>query len=269
MQINKLAPKPGHLGPRYGAQFQDHSVARAYYARPPYPHAFFDILETLQSPLQRGRILELGCGTGDATFGLAARAERIDAVEPSAAMLSAARCRPDANDTHIRWLHATAEQAEFEGPYSLAFAAESLHWMEWDVVLPKVAAALTPGAFFVVAERSTCECMPWETELRDLISKHSTNREYRPYDLIMELTSRGLFREVGRCTTLPEPFTQSIQDHIELMHSRNGFSRARMSAQSAAEFDSLYRQLLGRYCADDIVRMQTVVEIIWGVPAPA
>jgi ubiquinone/menaquinone biosynthesis C-methylase UbiE len=269
MRTNKLTPKPAHLGPHYGALFQDHSVARAYYARAPYPPAFFDILETLQSPIQRGRILELGCGTGDATIGLAACAERVDAVEPSAAMLSVARCRPGANDTRIRWVHATAEQIEFEGPYSLALAAESLHWMEWDVVLPKVAAALTPGAFLVVVERGTRECMPWDAELRDLISKHSTNREYRPYDLIMELTSRGLFREIGRCTTLAAPFTQPIQAQIELMHSRNGFSRARMSAESAAKFDALYRQLLDRYCADDIVRLQTVVEIVWGVPAPA
>jgi ubiquinone/menaquinone biosynthesis C-methylase UbiE len=235
----------------------------------PYPPAFFDILETMQSPIQRGRILELGCGTGDATFGLAARADRIDAVEPSAAMLSVARCRTGANDTRIRWLHGTAEQIEFEGPYSLAVAAESLHWMEWDVVLPKIAAALAPGAFLVVAERGTREGMPWEAELRDLISKYSTNRKYRPYDLIMELTSRGLFREIGRCTTLAAPFSQPIQDHIELIHSRNGFSRARMSAESAVEFDALYRQLLDRYCADDIVRMQTVVEVIWGLPLSA
>jgi len=162
-----------------------------------------------------------------------------------------------------------AEQAEFEGPYSLAVAAESLHWMEWDIVLPKVAAALAPGAFLVIVERGTCELMPWESELRDLISKHTTNREYLPYDLIKELTSRRLFREVGRCTTLPILFTQSIQDHIELMHSRNGFSRDRMSEESAAEFDSLYRRLLDRYCADNVVRMQTVAEITWGVPAPA
>jgi SAM-dependent methyltransferase len=205
---NKAAPKPDHLGQRYGAQFQDESVARAYHARPPYPSALFDILDSLQSPLQRRRTLELGCGTGDATFGLAARAEWIDAIEPSAAMLSIARCRTDANVAHIRWLRTMAEQAEFEGPYSLAVAAESLHWMEWDIVLPKVAAALAPGAFLVIVERGTCELMPWESELRDLISKHTTNREYLPYDLIKELTSRRLFREVGRCTTLPILFTQ-------------------------------------------------------------
>jgi len=42
-----------------------------------------------------------------------------------------------------------------------------------------------------------------------------------------------------------------------------------MSAESAVEFDALYRQLLDRYCADDIVRMQTVVEVIWGLPLSA
>jgi hypothetical protein len=137
--------------------------------------------------------------------------------------------------------------------------------MDWDVVLPKVAAALAPGAFLVVAERDTCEC-PWEGELKSLIAKYSTNQEYRSYDLITELTGRDLFREIGQCTTLPVVFRQSIQDHIELIHSRNGFSRDRMSPDSAGEFDALYGELLARYCIDGVVRLRTVTRITWGIP---
>jgi hypothetical protein len=137
--------------------------------------------------------------------------------------------------------------------------------MDWDVVVPKVATALAPGAFLVIAERDSCEC-PWSDELTSLVAKYSTNRVYRPYDLIAELTSRGLFREVGRCTTLPAVFSQSIEDHIELMHSRNGFSRERMPPNSAREFDASYRQLLERNCTDGVVRLRAVSRIVWGIP---
>jgi SAM-dependent methyltransferase len=223
------------------------------------------MLEKLQ-PAGPRNVLELGCGTGDATFGLLRFADRIDAVEPSSEMLSVAWRRAGAEDPRIRWIRAPSEQAEFYGPYSLALAAESLHWMEWSTVLPKVAAALAPGAFLVLAERGASERMPWDTELGELIGKYSTNREFRPYDLVSEITGRSLFREAGRRTTAPMPFAQSIDDHIESMHSRNGFSRDRMPAESAMEFDALYRQLLDRYCPEDVVRLQTVATVIWGYP---
>jgi ubiquinone/menaquinone biosynthesis C-methylase UbiE len=265
-----LLPKPAHLGPAYAAQFQDRSVAQAYAARPPYPAEFFDIVAELLPPARPRRILELGCGTGDVTLGLIGRAERIDAIDPSAAMLDIARSRPRADDSSIRWIEATAEQANFDGPYSLAVAAESLHWMEWSIVLPKVAAALAPGAFLVLAERGQANPLPWDDDLARLIATYSTNREFQSYDLVSELTTRGLFREVGRrTTTTPTPFRQSIEAHIESLHSRNGFSRQRMSAEFAAEFDALYRQLLERHCDGGVVHLLTVVTVIRGVPAVA
>jgi SAM-dependent methyltransferase len=268
MRPDALLPKPAHLGPAYGAQFQDECVARAYAARPPYPSAFFDALERLQPPGPRA-VLELGSGTGDVTLELAPRVGRIDAVEPSPAMLAAARRRPRADHPSIRWIAATAEAAPFDGPYSLAVAAESLHWMEWHVVLPRVAAALAPGAFLVLADRGTSGPLAWDAELGRLISEYSTNREFKPYDLAAELASRGLFREVGRHTTPPASFSQSVDNYILSLHSRNGFSRDRMGPDAAMQFDTRVRQLLRRHCRHDEVRLPTVATIIWGVPAPA
>jgi len=62
-------------------------------------------------------------------------------------------------------------------------------------------------------------------------------------------------------------FSQSIEDHIESIHSRNGFSRQRMGTRSADEFDESFRQLLSGYCADGIVRLETIVNIVWGAPS--
>jgi len=124
-----MDPKPAHLGPQYGAQFEDESVARAYHTRPPYPGKLFDILETLQPEGPRA-VLDLGCGTGDVALGLARRAHRIDAVDPSEAMLAVARARPGAGDPRLHWIRAAAEAFAFRGPYSLVVVAESLHWMD-------------------------------------------------------------------------------------------------------------------------------------------
>ena len=185
-----------------------------------------------------------------------------------------------------------AEDAALDGPYSLVVAAESLHWMDWSVVLPKVAAELVPGAYLALGacrelapskQESTTyepgaylalvergeEGLAWSAELGQLISMYSTNKEFRSYNLVHELKIRGLFQEVGRRPTAPVPFDQSIDDHIELMHSRNGFSRDRMTVESAADFDVRYGELLQEYCTDETVRISTTVTIVWGIPGTA
>ena len=100
--LSVAEPKPAHLGSAYAAQFEDETIASAYHTRPPYPPALFEMLARLQPA--RGRILDLGCGTGDIALGLISHAERVDALDPSAAMLRVARSRPSASDPRLRWI---------------------------------------------------------------------------------------------------------------------------------------------------------------------
>ena len=60
--------------------------------------------------------------------------------------------------------------------------------------------------------------------------------------------------------------TQSVSEHIEAMHSRNGFSRARMSASAAASFDDAYHALLMAHGVGDTVSVRVRAEITWGRP---
>jgi len=261
-----MDPKPVHLGPEYGAQFSDVAVAGAYSTRPPYPAEFFQGLEDLFPDGSRV-LLDLGCGTGDVAISMAERVDRVDAVDPSAAMLAVARSRKGADHPSIRWIHAPAERFEFRGPYSLVLAAESLHWMDWGTVLARIAAALEPRGFLVLADGRALVNMPWASELEKLIPKYSTNRDYRPYDLVAELTRRGAFREVGRSTTRCVPFDQPLVDYIESFHTRNGFSRERMIRERAAEFDQAVRTLVLPYCPSGVIHGETCAVLIWGSPS--
>src|SRR5690348_8212499 len=60
-------------------------------ARPGYPPALFDDLVALAGLPPGGRILEIGCGTGQATVPLARRGYRILAVELGAQLAAVAR----------------------------------------------------------------------------------------------------------------------------------------------------------------------------------
>ncbi|HTO09312.1 MAG TPA: methyltransferase domain-containing protein [Myxococcota bacterium] len=262
-----MTDRPAHLSAEFASQFADPSVVRAYRARPPYPAGTVEILESLLAP-GPARVLELGCGTGDLTLALAPRVAALDALDPSRPMLEVARARAGSAHPQVRWHAAPAERFEPDESYALAVAAESLHWMEWSVVLPRVARWLRPGAVLAIVARELAP-LPWDGELRRLIATHSTNRGFRPYDLIEELASRGLFRELGRRRTPPEPVVQSLADYVESFHSRNGFSRERMTERAAAEFDASLRTAVLSHTPDGLVRGTGSALVVWGAPASA
>lgn len=259
-----MLPKPAHLGPRYGAQFADPSVVAAYDQRPPYPAEVFTLLTALL-PAAPQIVLDAGCGSGDLARPLAALVGRVDAVDPSAAMLARGRTRPGGDAATLQWLQGTIEEAPLRPPYTLITAGESLHWMEWAIVLPRFRAALDPAGFLAIVERATPD-LPWWGAVLRLIQRHTTNREYQPYDLVAELTTRGLFRKAGRRQTAPQPFRQSVDAYIESIHSRNGFSRARMTRAAADEFDAAVRAVVAPFAQDDELHMQVVGTVIWGTP---
>lgn len=116
-------------------------------ARPPYPPALWSRIRELGHLRPGCRALDIGAGTGQATAPLIAAGMRVTAVEPGprlAARLQAAN--PAATVVVGR-----AEELKLpDASFDLVVAATSIHWMDLDVVLPKIHRLLTPeGAFLV------------------------------------------------------------------------------------------------------------------------
>ena len=260
-----MLPKPDHLGPEYAAQFSDRSVARAYHTRPPYPAELFERLLSLLPP-GADAVLDLGCGTGDVALGLRGRVARIDAVDPSAAMLEVAATRHLSGRDGLQWIQSAAESFRPTARYGLVVAAESLHWMDWEAVFAWLPDALLPGASLALVSGRELAPVPWQGELVELIGRYSTNRRYQPYDLVEELAKRGLFEEIGRASTRPVACEQSLETYVESFHTRNGLSRERMTGAAAASFDRAVLELTRRLCPSGWIRGQTAATLTWGVP---
>ncbi len=258
-----MRPKPAHLRPEYAAQFQDAAIVAAYHTRPPYPAEVFDRLRSLLVAPAVG--LDVGCGTGDIARRLAPLVERVDAVDVSERMIATGQRLPGGDAPNLRWLLGALEEAPLSPPYGLIVAGESLHWMDWQVVMPRLRAALAPGARLVIVARGEGS-EPWWDGLLTLIRRYSTNRDYQPYDLIEELTVRQLFKQEGEADTEAEPFSQSLTDYIESIHSRNGFSRDRMTPEDAAAFDAAARVLIAPYAPDGVVALRVRAALRWGQP---
>ena len=261
-----MRPKPDHLGSDYGSQFSDPSVVAAYGHRPPYPTEVFEILTGLV--VEPGAVLDVGTGTGEIARPLVERVAAVDAVDPSPGMLAKGRRLPGGDHPALTWIPGFAEDAEVRPPYGLIAAASSLHWMDWKVVLPRFRDLLAPdGVLAIVEERPLPTA--WDDPLHEVIVRYSTNRSFRPFDLIVERGSRGLFREVGRQQTASVSFAQPVATYVESFHARNGFSRDRMTAELAAAFDRAVERLVASFTADGIITLRVAAEVIWGVPAPS
>lgn len=263
-----MLQKPKHLAPKYGAQFKDLSIVEAYPHRPPYPTEVFDILADLiaAEPERHRHVLDVGCGIGYIARHLVERVERLDAVDFSWHMIEQGKRLPNGDNPRLRWLYGAVEDVVLDRQYALITAGESLHWMDWTIVLPRFAEALLPGGYLAIVGHDT-QPEPWFATLREIIPRYSTNKDFRQdYDMVEALEQHGLFKKVGEKTTAPVPFVQSVGDYIESFHSRNGFSRERMEPTQAEAFDQEAREILLRMHSDGIMSMQVVANVVWGMP---
>jgi SAM-dependent methyltransferase len=136
-----------HLGLR---TIFDEDAERYDRARPRYPEQVFDDLGELTGEGPGGRILEIGCGTGQATVPLAERGYEIVAVELGANLTEVAR------RNLARYASTDVIRAGFEDwdlppdPFDVVFAATSWHWLEPRTRTAKTAAALHPGGSLAI-----------------------------------------------------------------------------------------------------------------------
>ena len=258
-------PKPKHLGPEYADEFKDRSVADAYVNYPPYPAEVFEILEGLTRDEPR-IVLDIGCGTGELARPLAPLVDHVDAVDQSAAMIEIGRSRDGGDQANIRWVCQSVEDFAYDTRYSLIVAGASLHWMDWYEVLPRMAGALSERGYLAIVGGRGMDTTPWNDELSKIIPTYSTNKDYESYDLIDELERRRLFSVVGRKRTAPQEYRMSVDRYVEMFHARNGFSRQRMDAQSAAEFDAAVRELVAPFAVDHVLTFNVTTGITWGHP---
>src|SRR5919107_3821041 len=105
--------------------------------RPGYPEDLFDDVVSLSKIPARGRILEIGCGTGQATVPFARRGYHILCIELGENLAAVARRNLEAYpQTEVR----TAAFEEWplqESAFDLAISATAFHWLYPAAAYPK------------------------------------------------------------------------------------------------------------------------------------
>jgi len=128
-----------------GANFKDHfsGVADAYaQARPEYPDELFDVIAAIVPP--RARVWEPGCGSGQATRGLAARFAHVHATEPSAKQLAQHWAQPGTDAVSLA-VEPGERTSLPDASVELVAVAQALHWFDRTKFFAECARVLTPG----------------------------------------------------------------------------------------------------------------------------
>jgi SAM-dependent methyltransferase len=257
--------KPDYWSAEHAGWFDDAGVVAAYYHRPPYPDEVFSILlELVGSPRV---VLDIGAGTGDMARPLADLVERVDAIEVSPRMIEEGN-RQAGDRPNLRWIQGRAEDAPLQPPYGLVTAGESIHWMDWDTVLPRIASAVSPDAVLAIIERNWDASPDIRSRLAPIFNRHAAKNMSQRYDLMSGLAEHGFVR-VGSRGTARVPWRPTVAEYLECRHSQNSFSRERMP--DAAGFDAEIVGTLEDLRREGVIEirdgrfeLEVEADVIWG-----
>ena len=198
------------------------------------------------------RVLEVGCGTGQATLQLARRGYMIDSIDIGKRMVSLAQ-RKCSFCQNVHFQIGKFENLRFEpSSYDLVFSAEAFHWIEPELRIIKAAHLLTKkgclSLLYNYPGKSTDKTME---SLKEIIEKESGGK-LSTWDYMEEITGWkkeiegsglfsvtkcrrhkwtayynatsyvGLFRTYSDFLSLPKPVQVRIATRIRDVVIRNG-----------------------------------------------
>jgi SAM-dependent methyltransferase len=174
--------------------------------RPGYPERLFDDLFALAGLEPGANVLEIGCGTGQASQPLARRGCRLVCVELGERLAEVAR----RNLAEFPQVHVVTDAFEIWEPngrtFDMVFAATSWHWLDPSVRYEKAARLLKSGG--VLAMVNTVHAFPtgfdpFFTEIQDCYDAIGESASEWPppepdkvSDAREEIQRSGLFGEV-------------------------------------------------------------------------
>ncbi len=231
-----------------GTSFQSEEVVDLYLYRPPYPQQIYDLIVS-HSP-SRGRILDLGCGHGKIARPMSKHFSSVMAIDPSAKMIALGKSLELGAATNLEWVESYAETAPLTGRYDTVVAALSIHWMNHDVLFPKLSKHLKTRHLFSVIEGDGAHKPPWESDWQTFLSKWvpkltgkplHTNKDRSFWENYLDYVDvNGVYEVVS------DPFHQSIEDFILCQHSRDTFTISKLGSDLES-FDDELRELLSPF----------------------
>jgi SAM-dependent methyltransferase len=230
------------VDPSDGTKVFDEVAARYARFRPDYQPALIDGIVSLSGLPSGGRILEIGCGPGEATLPFAQRGYAMLCLDPGPRLVALARERLR-DYPAVQFAVATFEDWPLEeGAFDLVMAASAFHWIREGVGFPKAAAALNDtGAIALFRNARQTDDTPLYREIQRAYARYAPElargRDHQRGRSSEDIAASGLFGDVVTCH---HPWTQTYtaQEYVDLLDTYSGHRRL-PTAQRAALFAAI------------------------------
>jgi SAM-dependent methyltransferase len=152
----------------------DAAAVNYHLYRPGYPDSIIAQMIALSGISAQSRLLEIGCGTGQATALLASRGYAIDCLDPGESLIAVARevCR---DWPRVAFIVGRFEEIELpEHSYDLVYSAQAFHWVDPRVRWAKCDQCLVEGgSLALIYNYSPLEEGTVQKRFSDLIGRES------------------------------------------------------------------------------------------------
>jgi SAM-dependent methyltransferase len=215
--------------------------------RPGYPEELVEDVLTLSGIPPDGRILEVGCGPGNATLPFARRGYRMLCVElgERLAALAAAKCRPY---SHVRVINQAFEDWPLEEKaFDLVISAEAFHWIPPEIGYPKIARALVDAGsaalFWIVdLDPQTDLSRAIDSVYQEIAPEYedatkSVTPEWLTRQIVGNFAASGCFGPVT-VRSYPWSSTYTGEQYVKLLRTRSTL-RGRDEGTRADLFDQI------------------------------
>lgn len=223
--------------------------------RPGYPEALIADVLSLSAVPSGGRVLEIGCGTGQATLPFAQRGFKLLCLDIGPDLIAVAAQKMQAYP-NVRFQNIAFEKWPARlGRYDLVFSATAFHWIPREIGYRKAALVLKPGGalavfsnehprpsdgFFIESQAIYRQVTP---EMLDPADQLSTAAKIQA--TVEYINSTGLFAPLA-ARTYPWKRTYSTAEYLRLLNTYSGH-RALPDDRRQALYDGIAGLIDRRY----------------------